>query len=304
MRICSLLPSATEIVYALGLGDQLCGVSHECDFPPEAAAKPTVIRSVFDSTTLSSLEIDRAVMERLRQGEGVYTIDLDRLQQADPDLILTQELCDVCAIPFSEVKQAVEQLGRHPLLLPLSPTLLADVLDDIRRVGEAAGRRKQAESLVAGLQSRIDGVAAVATSAAERPTTFCLEWADPLYVSGHWVPEMVGLAGGTDGLGMKGKPSIPVEWDRVVRYAPDVVILMPCGFDVERTVRELPLLTRLAGWSDLPAVKRGRVYAVNGSAYFNRSGPRLVDGLELLAKILHPELFPGSIPDEMARQVA
>jgi iron complex transport system substrate-binding protein len=303
MRICSLLPSATEIVYALGLGDQLCGVSHECDFPPEVAAKPTVIRSVFDPSTLSSLEIDRAVMERLRQGEGVYTIDLDRLKQADPDLILTQELCDVCAIPYSEVKRAVEQLGRQPLLLPLSPTLLGDVLDDIRRVGEAAGKRKKAESLVACLQSRIDGVAAVATSAAERPTTFCLEWADPLYVSGHWVPEMVGLAGGTDGLGMKGKPSIAIEWDRVVRYAPDVVILMPCGFDVERTVRELPLLTRLAGWSDLPAVKRGRVYAVNGSAYFNRSGPRLVDGLELLAKILHPELFLGSIPDEMARPV-
>jgi iron complex transport system substrate-binding protein len=141
-------------------------------------------------------------------------------------------------------------------------------------------------------------------SADERPATFCLEWADPVYVSGHWVPEMVELAGGSDGLRMRGKPSVQIEWDRVVQCAPEVIILMPCGFDVERTVRELPLLTRLPGWSDMPAVQRGRVYAVNGSAYFNRSGPRLVDGLELLAKVLHPELFPGAIPAEAARLVA
>ena len=304
MRICSLLPSATEIVYALGLDDQLVGVSHECDFPPEAVAKPIMIRSVFDSSGLSSLEIDRAVMERLRRGEGVYTIDLDRLRQADPDLILTQELCDVCAVPYTEVKRAVEQLGGWPLLLPLSPVLLGDVLQDIRLVGEATGKREQAELVVARLQSRIDRVTARAARAVERPKIFCLEWADPLYVSGHWIPEMVEMAGGNDGLGKKGRPSVSIEWDRVVRYAPEVVVLMPCGFDVERTVRELPLLTRLPGWLDLPAVKRGRVYAVNGSAYFNRSGPRLVDGLELLAKLLHPELFPGEISDEAARRLS
>ncbi len=304
MRICSLLPSATEIVYALGLGDQLYGVSHECDFPPGAVAKPIMIRSVFDPSVLSSLEIDRAVIERLRRGEGVYTIDLDRLRQADPDLILTQELCDVCAIPYSEVQRAVEQLGGRPRLLPLSPALLGDVLQDIRQVGEATDRREQAESLAEGLQGRIDRVTATAAHAVERPATFCLEWADPIYVAGHWVPEMVEMAGGIDGLGIKGKPSVPIEWNRVVRYDPEVVILMPCGFDVERTVRELPLLTRLPGWSDLPAVKRGRVYAVDGSAYFNRSGPRLVDGLELLAKLLHPELFPGAIPEQAARPLS
>lgn len=304
MRICSLLPSATEIVYALGLGDQLYGVSHECDFPPEATTKPAVIRPTFDPSTLSSPQIDHAVTERLRHGEGVYAIDLDCLRRADPDLILTQELCDVCAIPYSEVKRAIKQLARQPLLLPLSPAFLGDVLEDIRRVGEAAGKGEQAELLVERLRSRIGRVAAGASSAAQRPTTFCLEWADPIYVAGHWVPEMVELAGGTDGLGMKGKPSAPIEWDRVVHDAPEVIILMPCGFDVERTVKELPLVTRLPGWSDLPAVQRGRVYAVNGSAYFNRSGPRLVDGLELLAKILHPELFPDPIPDEMALQVA
>ncbi len=303
MRICSLLPSATEIVYALGLGDHLYGVSHECDFPPEAAAKPTLIRPVFDPSELSSLQIDLAVAERLRRGQGVYTIDLDRLQQADPDLILTQELCDVCAVPYNEVKRAVDQLGRRAQLMSLSPTLLGDVLADIRRVGEATGRKTQAEALVERLESRIEEVCARAANAAHRPVTFCLEWADPIYVSGHWVPEMVEMAGGTDGLGMKGKPSIPIEWDRVVQYAPEVIVLMPCGFDIERTMREVPLLTRLPGWADIPAVKQGRVYGVNGSAYFNRSGPRLVDGLQLLAKILHPELFPGAIPAEAARPV-
>ena len=304
MRICSLLPSATEIVYALGLGDQLYGVSHECDYPPEAAAKPTLIRSVFDQSSLSSLEIDHAVMERLRSGEGVYTIDQDLLRQAEPDLILTQELCDVCAVPYSEVKRAVDQLVSRPRLLPLSPSLLGDVLQDISRVGEATGREEQAGFLVRRLRERIDRVTTRTATAAERPATFCLEWADPLYVAGHWVPEMVEMAGGIDGLGMKGKPSVQIEWERVVKYAPEVVILMPCGFDVERAVREVPLLTRLPGWSDLPAVQRGQIYAVNATAYFSRSGPRLVDGLELLAKILHPELFPGAIPGEAARPLS
>lgn len=304
MRICSLLPSATEIVYALGLGDQLYGVSHECDYPPEAAAKPTLIRSAFDQSSLSSLEIDHAVMERLRSGEGVYTIDQDLLRQAEPDLILTQELCDVCAVPYSEVKRAVDQLVSQPRLLPLSPSLLGDVLQDISRVGEATGREEQAGFLVRRLRERIDRVTARTATAAERPATFCLEWADPLYVAGHWIPEMVEMAGGIDGLGGKGKPSVPIEWERVVSYAPEVVILMPCGFDVERAVREMPLLTRLPGWLDLPAVQRGQVYAVNATAYFSRSGPRLVDGLELLAKILHPELFPGAIPGEAARPLS
>jgi iron complex transport system substrate-binding protein len=299
-----LLPSATEIVYALGLGDQLYGVSHECDYPPEAAAKPTLIRSAFDQSSLSSLEIDHAVMERLRSGEGVYTIDQDLLRQAEPDLILTQELCDVCAVPYSEVKRAVDQLVSRPRLLPLSPSLLGDVLQDISRVGEATGREEQAGFLVRRLRERIDRVTARTATAAERPATFCLEWADPLYVAGHWIPEMVEMAGGIDGLGGKGKPSVQIKWERVVGYAPEVVVLMSCGFNVERALGELPLLTGLRGWSDLPAVRQGRVYAVNASAYFSRSGPRLVDGLELLAKILHPELFPGAIPGEAARPLS
>jgi iron complex transport system substrate-binding protein len=304
VRICSLLPSATEIVYALGLGDQLFAVSHECDYPPEAASKPAVIRPVFDASRLTSREIDDAVMTHLRQGTGVYAIDLDRLRRADPDLILTQELCDVCAVPYLEVTRAIEQLGSRPSLLSLSPALLGDVLRDVRRVGEAAGRVREAESVVERLQRRIDRVASMTAGVAERPATFCLEWTEPLYVAGHWVPEMVELAGGTDGLGMKGKPSTRIEWDRVVAYAPEVIVLMPCGFDVERAVSELPVLTRLPGWSDLPAVKRGRLYAVNATAYFSRSGPRLVDGLELMVKLIHPEIGLGPIPPDLARQVS
>jgi iron complex transport system substrate-binding protein len=181
--------------------------------------------------------------------------------------------------------------------------LLRDVLQDIRRVGEATGRREKAESLVEGLELRIDQVISRVASTIERPKTFCVEWIDPIYAAGHWVPEMVKMAGGIDGLGRRGKPSIPIKWERVVLYAPEVVILMGCGFDVERNIRELPLLTRLPGWTELPAVKHGRIYAVNSSGYFSRSGPRLVDGLELLARLLHPDLFPGAISVEAARQI-
>jgi iron complex transport system substrate-binding protein len=266
--------------------------------------KPAVIRSTIDQSGLSSGEIDRAVMDRVRRGEGVYTIDLNLLRQAEPDLILTQELCDVCAVPYSEVRRAVDQLEDRPRLLPLSPSLLGDVLGDITRVGEATGREEQAASLVRRLQERIDRVAETAARAKKRPITFCLEWSEPLYVAGHWVPEMVEMAGGLDGLGNKGKPSVVIDWERVVSYAPEVVILMPCGFDVERAVGELPLLARLHGWSDLPAVRNGQVYAVDATAYFSRSGPRLVDGLELLARILHPELFPEAIPGEAVRRVS
>jgi len=303
VRICSLLPSATEIVCALGAGDQLCGISHECDYPPEAARKPVLIRSAVDPSGLSSGQIDRAVTERLRRGEPVYTIDLDRLRQADPDLILTQALCEVCAVPSREVMRAVECLAGRPTLLSLSPALLGDVLLDIRRVGRALGRDADAEVLVDSLQRRIDRVVATAARTADRPRTWCVEWTDPLYVAGHWVPEMVELAGGTDGLGMAGKPSGPIAWESVAHYAPEVIVVMPCGFDLERAARELPLLERLPGWSGLPAVRHRRVYAVDATAYFSRSGPRLVDGLELLAGLLHPELWRRPIPRAAARRL-
>lgn len=292
MRVCSFLPSATEIVFALGLGDQLCGVTQGCDYPSEARTKPVVVRSILDGQELSSAEIDRIVREHFQRGQSVYQIDLDALQTAAPDLILTQELCDVCAVGYQDVMHQVKSLPKVSQVLSLSPSTLEDVLADIRRVGEATGTADRAIAVVAALRQRIDHVRQRAAFATTQPRVFCLEWTDPLFASGHWVAEMVDIAGGTDGLGGLGIPSSRITWERICDYQPEVIVLMPCGFDVPQTLRECHTLWALPGWSELPAVQASRVYAVNGGAYFSRSGPRLVDGLEILAPIVHPELFP------------
>jgi iron complex transport system substrate-binding protein len=303
MRICSFLPSATEIVYALGLGDQLCGVTRACDYPAEAHTKPMVVRSILDDRGLSSAEIDRIVKEHARNGESVYKVDMDALRAADPDLILTQELCDVCAVGYQDVLTQVKDLPKTPRVVSLNPTSLGDVLRDMLTVGEVTGMSERAQEAVAALQQRIDNVRQRAAQATSRPRVFCLEWMSPLFVSGHWIPEMVEIAGGTDGVGNQGTPSTRITWERVRAYQPEVVILMPCGADVQQTLNELPLVRALPGWSDLPAVRQARVYAVNAGAYFSRSGPRLVDGLELLAQIVQPDLFPWTVPDDIARRV-
>ncbi len=303
MRICSLLPSATEIAFALGLGDSVVAVTHECDYPPEAKSKRIVVKSLVDAATSSSAEIDRSIGERLRSRKGVYAIDLPRFREASPDLILTQQLCDVCAVDYNEVLAAARSLARRPKIISLTPTLLADVLRDIKAVGEAAGKEREASSLVSRLKARIDRVRDRTSGRDHRPRVACIEWLDPIYVAGHWIPEMVELAGGRDDLGKKGMPSEKTPWERIVQFAPEVIVLMPCGFEVERTLKEIGLLKRLPGWSDLPAVKKRNVFAVNGSAYFNRSGPRLVDGLEILARLFHPEIFSAEPDPETARRV-
>lgn len=303
MRICSLLPSATEIAFALGLGDAVVGVTHECDYPPEAKKKPVVVKSAFDAGAMGSGEIDRTVSQRLEGKQSLYIIDIPRLKEANPDLILTQDLCDVCAIEPDEVLEAVASLPERPQLITLAPHLLGDMLRDIERVGEAAARQSAASSLIKSLRERIHSVAERAKKSAHRPRVACLEWLDPLYNAGHWIPEIVELAGGIAGLAEKGKPSTKIAWERVIEFAPEVIVLMPCGFDVERTLKETPLIQRFPDWKDLPAVKRGKVFAVNGHAYFSRSGPRLVDGLEILAHILHPELFPNDVTPDAARRL-
>jgi iron complex transport system substrate-binding protein len=303
MRICSFLPSATEIVYTLGLGDQLYGVTRSCDYPPEARAKPMVVYSILDDRGLSSAEIDRIVKEHARNNQSVYRIDMEALRRADPDLILTQELCDVCAVGYQDVLTQITDLPKKPRVISLNPTALEDVLQDLLTVGEATGTSERARALVATLRQRIDAVRERAARASTRPRVFCLEWMDPLFVSGHWIPEMVEIAGGTDGIGNHGAPSSRVTWERVRAYQPEVVILMPCGADVSLTLSELDLVRALPGWSDLPAVQAGRVYAVNAGAYFSRSGPRLVEGLELLAQIIQPELFPWTAPADIAVRV-
>lgn len=303
MRICSLLPSATEIAFALGLGDSVVAVTHECDYPPEAKSKEIVVRSSIDAARNSSAEIDETISQLLRARKGIYTIDLPRFREANPDLILTQELCDVCAVDYNEVVAASQSLARKPDIISLAPTLLSDVLRDIELVGEATGKKREAEAFVARLKQRIDRVREQASRSDHRPRIACLEWLDPIYNAGHWIPEMAELAGGKDELGKKGKPSEKMDWNRVVEAAPEVIVLMPCGFEIERTLKEAHLLYQLPGWSDLPAVKNGNVFAVNGSAYFNRSGPRLVDGLEILSQIIHPGIFSWQASPEAAQRL-
>ena len=303
MRICSFLPSATEIVYALGLGDQLYGVTRSCDYPAAALAKPVVVRSILDEEGLSSTDIDRIVKEHARDGQSVYHIDMEALRAADPDLILTQELCDVCAVGYQDVLTQVKDLPKSPRVVSLNPTALEDVLHDMLTVGEVTDTSELARSTVAALRQRIESVRQRAAQTITRPRVFCLEWMDPLFVSGHWIPEMVEIAGGTDGIGNHGTPSSQVTWDQVRAYQPEIIILMPCGADVSKTLSELEYVRALPGWHDLPAVRASQVYAVNASAYFSRSGPRLVDGLELLAQIIQPALFPWTVSQDIAIRV-
>lgn len=301
MKIASFLPTATAMVYALGLEESVVGVTHECEFPPAAKGKPVVLRSAFDPAVLTSGEIDRLVGESLARGESIYRPDLERLERLQPDLLITQDICEVCAISYHEVLAVREALSRPPEILALNPHSLGDMLADIRRVAEAAGAPERGAAVVAELQRRIDRVVRQ-VAGARRPRVVCIEWYDPIMGSGHWVPELVDLAGGDDCLGARHGNSVRLEWEQVVACQPEVLVLMPCGFDVARAESELPLLERLPGWGALPAVQNGRVWAVWGHKYFSGAGPYLVDGLELLARILHPERF-GDQPDPVDAKV-
>jgi iron complex transport system substrate-binding protein len=300
MRICSLLPGATEIVFALGLGDQLVGVTHECDYPSDAKQKRIVVKCAIDSSRMSAGEIDRKVGELLQAGKGLYSIDEPAFVAAAPDVILTQGLCEVCALDYNDVVRAAEKLMQKPTIISLNPHSLTGLLDDILHVGETTQRQSAAAGLVSDLRARIERVSFREPD--YRTRVACLEWFEPLYTAGHWVPEMVALAGGYDVLGKKGKPSSKVEWSDVVGARPEVILLMPCGFDVRRTVKESTPLRSLPGWNELPAVKAGNVFALNGNAYFSRPGPRLINGLEILARIIHPETVTWSLsPSDAAR---
>ncbi len=300
MRICSLLPSATEIVYVLGLGDSIVGVTHECDYPTQTKQAPVVVHSRIDPHHTSSSEINQSVTQHLKSNKGIYTLDMPRFNEADPDIILTQALCDVCALDYNEVVAAARSLPRRPQILSLNPSNLSEVFQDIVRVGEITGQGGTAENVVRGLEGRVQMIKNALPHGAPRPKVACIEWLDPLYSAGHWIPEMVEIAGGWDPLADTGQPSQQIPWSRIRDCQPDVVILMPCGFDIDRTVEELDLLDRLPGWNTLPAIKEDRLYPVNGHAYFNRPGPRLVDGLEILAQIIHPEIFPWTATSDQA----
>jgi len=300
MRICSLLPGATEIAFSLGLEDQIVGVTHECDYPAEAQYKPIVVRSVIDSKRMTGAEIDCKIAELLQAGKGLYFIDEAAFAEAAPDVILTQGLCEVCALDYNDVVKAAGKLLRPPMIVSLNPHSLPELLDDIVRVGAATEQSSAAAALVGDLRTRIAQVGRREPD--RRPRVVCLEWFEPLYTAGHWVPEMVALAGGHDVLGRAGEPSTKIPWQDVIDAKPEVLLLMPCGFDVHRTVKESTPLRALPGWNDLPAVRSENVFALNGNAYFSRPGPRLVNGLEILARIIHPNTVNWSVePTDASR---
>ncbi len=300
VRICSLLPGATEVVAALGLIDDLVAISHECDYPPEIRRKPVIIKSAVDPDAADSPTIDRQVREAAHSGAGLYRIDDEMLRRVTPDLIITQSLCDVCAVTPTEVQRAMAGMARSPQLLSLDPADLDGVLRDIETIGSATARADQAHQLVHVLKARLARVQALVKNAPRRRAA-CIEWLDPLYCAGHWVPEMVALAGGTDVLAAAGEPSVVVPWERVVEKRPEILVIMPCGFSIDRTLSEIDRLTSRPHWKELPAVRNGNVFAVEGPAYFNRSGPRLVDGVELLAALFHPKLFNDHLPEGARR---
>lgn len=294
MRICSLLPGATEVVAALGRAKHLVGISHECDYPPEIRTKPVLVRATVDAERLSSAEIDRHVRANLQAGRPLYELDETLLVRVRPQLVIAQDLCHVCAVTPAQLNRALHALPSTPRVLSLSPSTLDDVLADIERIGDAIGRAHEAAVLVEHLRGRLAAVLLQVAHADTRPRVVCLEWLDPLYVAGHWVPEMVAYAGGVDALGTAGSPSVPVTWEQVLAARPDVLVLMPCGFSIARAKQELDRLTTRPEWKELPAVKHGRVFLVNAPAYFNRPGPRVIDGIEILASCLYPSLVPNT----------
>jgi len=287
MRIVSFLPSATETLYELGAGSQIVGVTHECKFPPQARKKPQIIRSSFDPDEMTARDIDNKVVELMRSGKDIYVVDEKALKSVSPDLIVAQGLCEVCS-PFSkEINKAVNILGNQPDVLILDPHDLDDILVSIMDVAEKIGKVSEGRKLVTSLQNRIDSVRSMKIKF--RPNVLCIEWIEPLFTAGHWVPQMVEYAGGINGLSAVGEPSRRMDLEEAVQMDPDVIVLMPCGFDIERTLKELPGLASNGKWKSLQAVKNGNVYAVNANAYFSKPGPRTVVGLEIMAKILHPE---------------
>ncbi len=286
MKICSLLPSATEILYALGLGDDVVGVSHECAFPADDRSKPVLIHSRI-SPTESAAGIDRQVREFLARGESLYSVDFDVLAAIEPDLIVTQDLCHVCAATPDDLAAALGHLKQQPQIVTLNPHSLADVCADIRAVGAATGSSAKADALVAAFERDVANVEH-AVSGLPQLRVVCLEWLDPPYVAGHWVPEMVVRAGGIDVLGHAGKPSFSM-WTvgAVLATQPEVIVIMPCGYKLDQAVAEFRALPLPPRWQDLPAVRNDRVFVVEASGYFSRPGPRLAEGMAILADAIH-----------------
>jgi iron complex transport system substrate-binding protein len=306
MRIVSFLPSATEMVSALGLTDSLVGITHECDYPPEIKNKPVVVRNVLPIESMSQSEIDSAVAERIQAGDSLYAIDEKLLRELAPDLILTQDLCQVCAPSGNEVSQVLKSLPKKPQILWLTPRSLSENFDNIRDLGAATSRTAEAEKLIVDCQARLEKLSNLTASASSKPRVLCMEWLNPVYASGHWVPTLVKIAGGIDDVGQEGGDSVRISWDDVAAWSPEVVVIMPCGFNLQQTMKQIWSVFWKYGsqrdrqnsqFFNLPAVRNGRVYAVDANSYFARPGPRVVEGAELLARLIHPELFKQDSPE-------
>ncbi len=291
MNIVSFLPSATEMLYALGLDKQLVGVTHECDYPEAAKDKTVVVKNAIDMQNFTQAEIDQCVSDTVKAGKSLYAVDEQQLKALAPDLILTQDLCQVCAPSGNEVSRLLKHLPKAPEIVWLTPTCLADIFKNMAQIASATGTETRAAAQIRVLQDRVEAVKKKTDTLKHLPRVFFMEWLSPPYCGGHWVGEMIEIAGGLDPLAKKGADSVRVPWESVVAAAPEILILSPCGLDLEKTLAQASLLTEYHGWEKLPAVQNGRVYAVDANSYFARPGPRVVDGIELLAHLLHPDIF-------------
>ena len=299
VKICSLLPSGTEIVFALGLGEQLMGVSDLCDYPAEAKHKPVVSRSLIDTTVLSSAEVEAKMRALRTAGASLFHIDATVLRQEAPDLVLTQDTCDICDATAADVQRAIDGIQRPPQLLILRPRTVSEILESIMAVGQAAGVPERAGTLVASLEARLRAVASKVAHARYRPRLVSFEGINPLVAGGHWIPELKILAGGRDDLFSPGCPAQRLEWATIRDYDPEILVITPCSSGLERSLRELHYLVAQDGWWELQAVRAREVYVIEHD-YFSRPGPRIMMGLEILAQIVHPELFSDMIPASTA----
>ena len=302
MRIVSFLPSATELAFSLGLGDDVVGVSHECDYPAEARTRPVVVHCAIPLDDMSPAEIDTAVSTQLRVGGSIYTVDTELLRALDPDLILAQDLCEVCAPSGNETERALAALTRKPAVLTLAPRSLREINENLRALAAAAGRTRVAETLIEAENERLARLATELRGVRTR-RVFFLEWIEPMFCGGHWVPEMIELAGGADALGRKGADSVRIAWDDVVAWAPEVLVISPCGAHLDSAEEQGRALLTDPRWEALPAVQTGEVYAVDASNYFARPGPRVFDGIQVLAHLFHPDRVPERVAGGFRRLV-
>jgi len=293
MRIVSLLPAATEMACALGLEDSIVGISFECDTPASITNRPRAVSTTLDVHGKTPRQIDIEVTALMKEGKSLYVVDEALLKELRPDIILTQNLCQVCAPSGNDLSHALAKLDTQPQVIFMSPHSLADVEANLMELAAATGKKKQGARLLADWHKRTDKVIARVEKLRRFPRVFFMEWVDPIYCAGHWLAEMIEIAGGQDPLSRKGVDSVRIEWQDVLDWQPEVIVVAPCGYNREQAEQQLPILQSLPGWDTLPAVQAKRVYAVDGNAYFVRPGPRLIDGLEMLVKLFHPAPFQG-----------